>query len=119
MHNKYNVHMPILQYIIKTCTTINENIQLNVKSPKYFSGLLSPSLHKSEVYTKNVAYYYSVILQNLSFRLKALQVLQGNFLGFHLQIQVLKFFDELACLSSQGIRFHIIGPKNLIELEPI
>ena len=114
----YNVHMPMLQYIIKTCTSINENIQLNIKSPKYFSELLGPSIHKGEVYTKNVAYYL-VILQNLSFRLKVLQVLQGNFLSFHLQIQVLKFFNELACSSSEGIRFHMISPKHLIELEPI
>lgn len=118
MYNMYNVHMPILQYITKTCTTINENIWLNMKSPKYFSELLGPSIHKSEAYTKNLA-YYPVILQNLSFTLKVLQVLQRNFLGFHLQIQVLKFFNELACSSSEGIRFHMIGPKHLIVLEPI
>ena len=44
-----------LKCITKKYTTLKENMQLKVKSPGYFLGLLNASLYVSEIYTKNVS----------------------------------------------------------------
>ena len=75
---------------------------LKVKSPRYFSALYYPSLYISETYTKKNIADYSVILQKPMFEIKVLQLLQGQFLGFHLRIPLLKFPSELVYLSFKG-----------------
>ena len=47
-----------------------------------------------------------------------LQILHGQFLGFHLLVSFLKMLNEVMFVSSSRIKFQMIGPKYLIEFDP-
>lgn len=95
--------------ITKKYTTLTENIQLKVKSPRYFRGLFNPSIHKSKIYTRICWRLFSYIaitfVWNESFTNSA--AIFFKFLFTNSTLEIFKWTFNL-----------IFGPKYLIKWEP-